>query len=222
MLLWELLTVPVGGDARESSRSPAPTAQAVRLPYDRRCSAVTRSGRRCRGRIVREGEWCFCHDPDLMEKRRRRVTEGARRRYHRLTHLPDGYLRKLTSRRAVGEAMDRLYREVRLGVITPEMGRVMYTILNRVLDSGLADLKHAPKAPARSKAERIRPKLGDVLTRAERSAWRKAVANAPLDALRSAENPAQRAPRWTGTSGAPVRPETAPAPPSRMALPVAS
>ena len=96
--------------------------------------------------------------------------------------LPDGYLRKLTSRRAVGEAMDRLYREVRLGVLTPEMGAVLFGILTRILDSDLL-ASGPPKRPSsrRSKAEKIRPKLRQLLTRADRAAWQAAVANAPAE-----------------------------------------
>jgi hypothetical protein len=94
--------------------------------------------------------------------------------------LPDGYLRKIKNRADVGHCMDRLYREVRLGAVTPEMGAVLFGILCRLLDSGLAG---GPKAPAstarRSKAARIRPKLKDLLTSQERADWNRAIAHAP-------------------------------------------
>jgi hypothetical protein len=106
------------------------------------------------------------------------AAKGARKR--RLAHLPDGYLRKLSNRRAVAEAMDRLYREVRLGRVTLEMGEVLFRILTRLLDSGLVDVGLFPQ---RTKAGRIRPRLAELLTRDERSAWRKATANADALAL---------------------------------------
>jgi hypothetical protein len=91
-------------------------------------------------------------------------------------HLPDGYLRKLSNAAAIGHAMDRLYREVRLGIITTEMGRVLFNILTRLMDSDL--IKSGP-CPQRTRAARIRPRLADLLTREERAAWRNAVDNAP-------------------------------------------
>jgi hypothetical protein len=100
------------------------------------------------------------------------AAKGVQKR--RLSHLPDGYLRKLTNRTAVGHAMDRLYREVRLDVVTPEMGKVLLDVLTRILDSGLVA---EGRCPQRTKAARIRPKLNDLLTRKERTAWRRAVEN---------------------------------------------
>lgn len=72
--------------------------------------------------------------------------------------------------------MDRLYREVRLGVVTPEMGRVLFGILTRILDSELLR-PTASKPNGRARADRVRPKLRIVLTRAERTAWNKAIAD---------------------------------------------
>jgi hypothetical protein len=76
--------------------------------------------------------------------------------------------------------MDRLYREIRLGVVTPDMGKIMFGILTRLMDDGLLDAgKPALRAPHRTKAARTRPKLRDLLTRGEKMAWTKAVAAAP-------------------------------------------
>jgi hypothetical protein len=122
---------------------------------------------------------------------RQKLANGLIRRRRRLSHLPDGYLKKLTNRTSVGHAMDRLYREIRLGLITPQMGLVMFNILNRLLDSGLIrDGKALPAVVAeldnkaivrvrRGRADRLRPKVQELLTRPERAAWRKAVAEAP-------------------------------------------
>lgn len=176
MLLWEHLGVPDRTTVEERA-SVAVAQQIRRLPYDLRCSSVTKSGRRCRGRVLPDKECCVFHDPETAAKRQASVRRSRKRT--RLARMPDGYLRKITDRRAVGQAMDRLYREVRLGIITPEMGRVLFDVLTRLLDSGLADLKVTPRAPGRSKAARTRPKLSELLTRAERRAWHGAVARAP-------------------------------------------
>jgi hypothetical protein len=120
------------------------------------------------------------HDPALVARRQRRIATNGQARHRRLTHLPDGYLRKLTNRTAVGHAMDRLYREVRLGLVTTEMGSVLFAILTRLMDSGLLESRGDGPAPSRrSKADRLRPKLSELLTRAERAAWQKAIANLP-------------------------------------------
>ena len=183
MLFWEALTTPLEGNDTGPVAPGARAIQPRRLPYDTRCAVVTKSGRRCKGRIRKGTEHCPLHDPAVAEQRRRRVAATGGRNHRRLTFLPDGYLRKLTNHAAVGNAMDRLYREARLGVINVEMGKVLFGILCRMMDSGLLDGRGVPRAPERTKAARLRPKLSELLTRAERAAWQKAVANAPAAAV---------------------------------------
>ncbi len=190
MLLWEFLTAPIQNGTTQNTGLRAVVLRTQRLPYENRCAAITKSGRRCRGRIRRGSDWCVFHDPDLAAQRRSMSSSSRKRGTRRLTHLPDGYLRKLSNRRSVGGAMDRLYREVRLGVVTPEMGNVLFGILTRILDSGLISETPTPRSIDRSKAGRIRPKLGALLTRAERAAWQRAWANAPEKVLRGIREPA--------------------------------
>ena len=200
MLFWEVVASPRTKIKISTKRESTVALRPKRLPFDTRCTAITKSGRRCRGRIYGEGMLCIFHDPAFVAKRRQRLASGGRRR-RRLAHLPDGYLRKLTNRRTVGQAMDRLYREVRLGIITPEMGRVLFNVLNRMLDSGLADDGKIPRHVHRTKAWRTRPKLIHLLTRAERAEWRNAVDNAT--ATKQEGRPATAAPE-------PVEPTTQP------------
>ena len=186
MLLWEALTVQVHANGRDHTNGCGVKLQPVRLPFDKRCLQITRSGKRCRGRVRKDSEYCPLHDPAFAEARRRGNAKRAPGTRSRLAHLPDGYLRKLKTTAAVGNAMDRLYREIRLGIVTPEMGRILFTVLTRLMDSGLLDAgRLGPKNFQRTKAARFRPKLSDLLTRAERSAWRKAVANAPAEVVRA-------------------------------------
>ena len=188
MLFWEALTLP-----RERNGGSATAEHAVlcpqRLPFDKRCAVITKSGKRCRGRIRPGTEHCPLHDPALASERRlRRAPKGARA-HRRLSHLPDGYLRKLTNRAAVGNAMDRLYRELRLGIVTSEMGTVLFNILTRLLDAGLVDSGKLAATGNRSKAFRLRPKLSELLTRSERTAWQRAVAMAPASVLQAHDCP---------------------------------
>jgi hypothetical protein len=178
-LLWEALRsdgvvpepgTPSNGDGHKKQK---------RLPFETRCAATTRNGRRCRGRIRQGSEFCVFHDPKLSDRERKAIASKGGKSRSRLTHLPDGYLRKLTTRQAVGQAMDRLYREVRLEIVTPEMGAVLFNILTRILDSGLTDGRANAREPnGRSKADRIRPKLHELLTRKDHADWERAVKNA--------------------------------------------
>lgn len=180
MLLWELVSSKLPAEQTATRPQQDQVRHYQRLPYDTRCSALTKAGRRCRGKIRRGTEFCPFHDPAMSPERRRRIAAKGGRSRNPLAHLPDGYLRKIKNRTDVGHCMDRLYREVRLGVVTPEMGGVLFNILCRLLDSGIAN---GPKPPAnaarRSKAGRIRPKLKDLLTLQERADWKRAIAQVP-------------------------------------------
>jgi len=178
MLLWEHLSriLPIGG--KRSDYADSPLLQSTRLPFDTRCAVITKSGKRCKGRIHKGSEFCALHDPEVAAKRR--LAGSKPRRENPLSKLPDGYLRRLSTRASVGLAMDRLYREVRLGLVTAEMGGVLFGILTRLMDSGLLDKGRLPKSTNRSRADRLRPKLADLITRAERAAWERAVSRAPV------------------------------------------
>lgn len=194
MLFWEALDasrLPRFQKKESNKDIGSVTVETIRLPYDLRCCAKTKSGARCRGKIIVNSEFCLFHDPAMTAERRRRMAARAAQKRKRFTHLPDGYLRKLTTLSAVGEAMDRLYREVRRGDVTPEMGNVLFNVLTRLMDSGL--VRSGPK-PERTKASRVRPKLRDLLTRSERIAWNRAVAEAEAtDAGSTARPRRQRA-----------------------------
>ncbi|MBI3836039.1 MAG: hypothetical protein HY287_17060 [Planctomycetes bacterium] len=178
MLLWEHLSriLPIG--PKRSDDKESPLLRSTRLPFDTRCAVITKSGKRCKGRIHKGGEYCALHDPQVAAKRR--LAGANPRRENPLSKLPDGYLRRLSTRASVGVAMDRLYREVRLGLVTSEMGGVLFGILTRLMDSGLLDKGRPPKSANRSRADRIRPKLADLIARAERAAWERAVSRAPV------------------------------------------
>ena len=145
MLFWDALSESNPPAASHGSSVETLTVRTRRLPYDKRCVALTKAGTRCRGRIRSGSDVCLFHDPKFVTEPRRRNATRGERNHRRLSHLPDGYLRKLTSRTAVGEAMDRLYREVRIGTVSSEMGEVLFRILTRLLDSGLVESGPCPQ-----------------------------------------------------------------------------
>jgi hypothetical protein len=170
MLLWEAL--------RSMGKQSAPTGQGLvqsfpRMPFQKQCAAVTRSGRRCKGRARPGQDHCAFHDPSLTPEQRREIAAKGGKTHRRLGHLPDGYLRKLQTPAAVGEAMDRLYREVRMGIIEPAMGRTLLDILTRLYDRLTAGKKTEGRRTRPTKADRVRPRLSDLLTQAELAAWKK-------------------------------------------------
>lgn len=183
MLLWEALKARTEAEPRDAAAAGTVAAAVGRLPFDRRCAAIAKNGKRCRGKIREGREWCVFHDPEVTTRRKPEPAPESVRRHRRLAHLPDGYLRKLTNHRAVGNALDRIYREIRLGIVTPEMGRVLFGILTRLMDAGLLDDAARIKKVQRTKAGRLRPKVEDLLTRAERNLWRDAIADAPANVL---------------------------------------
>ncbi len=183
MLLWELVSSELPAEQTSARPQLEQVRHYQRLPYDTRCSALTKAGRRCRGKIRQGTEFCPFHDPAMTPERRRRIAAKGGRSRNPLAHLPDGYLRKIKNRADIGHCMDRLYREVRLGVVTPEMGGVLFNILCRLLDSGIVDGPKPPASAARhSKAGRIRPKLADLLTSQERADWKRAISHVPPEA----------------------------------------
>ena len=96
----------------------------------------------------------------------------------------------MTDRASLGKALDRLYREVRLGIITPEMGRVLFDILCRVMDTDFSEpvvSMESGRRTRRGKAYRMRGKLNDLLTEPEIEAWDRAVDNAPAEFRRQTD-----------------------------------
>lgn len=178
-LLWEALRFRTQKQEAGAVRID-PAQIYAREPRQKQCAATTRSGKRCKGRARPGQDFCPFHDPNLTAEQRREIASRGGRSHRRLSHLPDGYLRKLTTPAAVGEAMDRLYREVRLGIVDPTMGRTLMDILTRLHDrlcrqqaSGPQVARKAPAVVQPTRAERVRPKLDQALSQAEMAAWRR-------------------------------------------------
>lgn len=223
-LLWETLRRSAANGTREDAATMESPRRTLRLPFETQCAAVTKTGRRCRGKIRNGTDFCPFHDPAITEERRRHNAAKGGRTPRRLSQLPGGYLRKLTNRQAVGHAMDRLYREIRLEQLTPEMGRVLFDILSRLLDSGFCDrqVERARPSSGRAKADRLRPKLNALLTNAERRAWKKAIENAPARLLQREVHPPQRRRELGRERAMGLGTEANPTPAAALALSAAS
>jgi hypothetical protein len=44
-----------------------------------KCSGITRDGGRCRGIAIEGSDYCYAHDPDRAEERRRNAHKGGKR-----------------------------------------------------------------------------------------------------------------------------------------------
>ena len=44
-----------------------------------RCPAIKADGQRCQGKAIPGSEWCYSHDPDYAEARRRNASRGGKR-----------------------------------------------------------------------------------------------------------------------------------------------
>src|SRR5512136_2016616 len=100
-LLWEALRSLRRSGATGAGALPAPTY--TREPMQKPCAATTRSGRRCKGKARPGQDFCPFHDPNLTAEQRREIASKGGKSHRRLSHLPDGYLRKLQTPGAVGE-----------------------------------------------------------------------------------------------------------------------
>ena len=133
MLLWEAVSTrkpPQQG--RQTVIQPV-TARLRSLQPPDRCTAVTRVGRHCRCRKAPGSEFCAFHDPVLSAQIREKAQAKREERRRQLGALPEGYLKTLTNVDGIASALDRLYREVRLGVVSPRTAAVMLAIVDRLL-----------------------------------------------------------------------------------------
>ena len=133
MLLWEA----VGGkkpphQGKQTITQPA-TAWLRSIQPPDRCGAMTRVGRHCRCRRAPGSEFCAFHDPVLAAQIREKAQAKREERRRQMGALPEGYLKTLTNVDGIASALDRLYREVRLGVISPRTASVMLAIVDRLL-----------------------------------------------------------------------------------------
>ncbi len=150
MLLWETLRRSCGQQSR------------IRLPGDLRCTAIKKSGLRCKGRVIRESELCAFHDPDARVARDQRPRPQRKTQYHL-----DGIPSRLTTRKGITLALDRLYNDTRTGLISPDAGQALFTMLERLMDAHLETRRRQNGRLDRSRAAKLRRRLAKTYIAAE-------------------------------------------------------
>ena len=136
------------GNGHNGHKAPAPW-QVVRTPGDERCCARRRDGERCRGRARTGSDYCLFHDPLLTVEKRRAIAVSGGKSRRRRVRLPRGYPRNLDCIKSVQRAMNRLYREVRAGMIDPMTGRTLLDVLSQAANV------HEPQKPGDETARRV-------------------------------------------------------------------
>lgn len=133
MLLWEA----VGGKKVPKQGVPTkvqPISTRVRgMQAPDRCEAVTRAGRRCRCRKAAESKFCNFHDPEIAARIRECARQKRAERQAALAGLPTEYMKSLGSVDGIIGALDGLFREVRLGVVSPRTAGIMLSIIDRLM-----------------------------------------------------------------------------------------
>jgi hypothetical protein len=173
MLFWEKIL---------STRN---NGKPVRLPGVTRCAAVTKAGRRCRGKVRPDSPYCVFHDPQIDLSSRRRANSRKPRlvrptRYH----LP-GVASRLTTRKGITAALDRLYNDTREGQISPQTGLVLFGMLEHLLAAyNKSRPKRTPHQRDRSRAAALCRRLARQyisVAEKERAARRDGAQAAPAD-----------------------------------------
>ena len=95
------------------------------------CSAIARSGERCKGVAIDDSGLCYAHHPDHADERRRAARKGGKRA---------GRGRPLAEVAEIQGQLSDLYTSVLTGLIDPKVGAVLAQIANaraRILETGL-------------------------------------------------------------------------------------
>jgi len=133
MLLWEA----VGGKKVPKQGVPTkvqPISTRLRgIQASDRCEAITRSGRRCRCRRAAESQFCNFHDPEIAARIRECARQKRAERQAALAGLPSEYMKSLSTVDGIVGALDGLFREVRLGVVSPRTAGIMLSIIDRLM-----------------------------------------------------------------------------------------
>jgi hypothetical protein len=104
-----------------------------------KCTAITRTGGRCRGIAIDGSDYCYAHDPDRAEERRRNAHKGGKRGGRGRPSPATGELVRLQER------FEELASKVLSGEVERGAGAVAAQLLNGARACVLGLLKHASK-----------------------------------------------------------------------------
>lgn len=163
-LLWEAVsTKKTAGASAPAVVQPISTRLRSLQRHDR-CAGRTRAGRQCRCRKAKTSEFCNFHDPEIAARIRERARAKREERKRQLAALPEGYDKSLNGPDGIAHALDTLYREVRLGIVSPRTASVMLSIIDRLLVYDKLVATHGPRRAAKKlRAQEIRQQLVAVL-----------------------------------------------------------
>jgi hypothetical protein len=132
-LLWESFGKKRPDKAPAAAAIPVISTRLRSIKDDTKCSARTRVGRPCRCRKAKDSQFCNFHDPQIAARIREQSQAKRAEKKRMLASLPDGYSKPLYSVDGIPNALDTLYREVRLGVVSPRTAGLMLAIVDRLL-----------------------------------------------------------------------------------------
>jgi len=97
-------------------------------PQSRQCAYVGPDGYRCRAVPLTGKEFCFFHDPDSAELRRRAGVAGGRARARKV--LAEASLCQLDSRESLITLLSETVQQVRTGQIDPKVANAVGYLVN--------------------------------------------------------------------------------------------
>ena len=97
-----------------------------------KCSGITQAGTACKGTPIDGSDWCYVHDPDTAETRRRHGRKGGKRA---------GRGRPQSELADIKQRLSDLARDVLDGSVEKGKGAVVSQILNVYLRALSVELK---------------------------------------------------------------------------------
>jgi hypothetical protein len=109
------------------------------------CSAIARSGSRCRTPVVAGSSFCYLHAPEMAERRREAAVKGGRNRSAKARALKQ--IPPAMSAEDLAGWLSLLFTNVMAGRIEPKIGTACATIART-----LHEVKHATELEERLQA----------------------------------------------------------------------
>ena len=97
-----------------------------------KCSGITQAGTACKGTPIDGSDWCYVHDPDTAETRRRHGRKGGKRA---------GRGRPQSELADIKQRLSDLARDVLNGSVEKGKGAVVSQVLNVYLRALSVELK---------------------------------------------------------------------------------
>jgi hypothetical protein len=116
-----------------------------------RCTAIKASGERCKGRAIEGSEWCWNHNPDHADERRRHGAKGGKR---------GGRGRPQAELTDIKQRLSDLAEDVLEGRQDKGVAAVASQVLNVYLRAVSVELKAREQLEISERLERLEKDLG--------------------------------------------------------------